>query len=136
MVMNKLIKRKPLPQKGGFLKAVMEAGPLLQTLLLAGPLPRWKNPPPMQNWQIPVFSIPIKEGAASLVDQKSTVNLKSASNTSYLEISHGFFQNSSSPMSSSANGSGSFLNRGCPSSDSTDIDFMKYHIPSMKRRRL
>ena len=96
MVIDKLVKRKPLPQKGGFLKAVMEAGPLLQTLLLAGPLPRWQNPPPMYNWQIPVFPfpIPIKEGAASLVHQKSTVNLKSASNTSYLEISHGFFQNS------------------------------------------
>ena len=47
MVIDKLVKRKPLPQKGGFLKAVMEAGPLLQTLLLAGPLPRWQNPPPM-----------------------------------------------------------------------------------------
>ena len=140
MVIDKLVKRKPLPQKGGFLKAVMEAGPLLQTLLLAGPLPRWQNPPPVENWQIPVFPfpfpIPIKEGAASLVHQKSTVNLKSASNTSYLEISNGFFQNSSSPMSSSANGSGSFLNRGCPSSDGSDNDFMKYHIPSMKRRRL
>nr|GMD64575.1 protein enabled homolog [Ipomoea batatas] len=34
---------KPLPEKGKFLQAVMKAGPLLQTLLLAGPLPHISN---------------------------------------------------------------------------------------------
>lgn len=138
-VIDKLVKRKPLPQKGGFLKAVMEAGPLLQTLLLAGPIPRWQNPPPMQNRQIPVIPIPIKEGAACLLDHKSTVNSNCTApitvNTSYLEISHGYFQNSSSSVSSSVHGSGSFLNRECPSSAATDSGFIRNHIPTGKRRR-
>ncbi|CAK9313402.1 unnamed protein product [Citrullus colocynthis] len=38
---------KPLPQKGKLLQAVIEAGPLLQNLLLAGPLPHWQHPPPL-----------------------------------------------------------------------------------------
>jgi hypothetical protein len=40
--------QRTLPHKGRLLQAVMEAGPLLQNLLLAGPLPRWRNPPPAQ----------------------------------------------------------------------------------------
>ncbi|XP_075495805.1 uncharacterized protein LOC142533077 [Primulina tabacum] len=40
---------KSLPQNGKFLQAVMDAGPLLHTLLLAGPLPRWQHPPPQLN---------------------------------------------------------------------------------------
>ncbi|KZV21773.1 hypothetical protein F511_02931 [Dorcoceras hygrometricum] len=40
---------KSLPPNGKFLQAVMEAGPLLHTLLLAGPLPRWQHPPPHLN---------------------------------------------------------------------------------------
>ncbi|CAH1438979.1 unnamed protein product [Lactuca virosa] len=39
LMMNSMIKRKALPQKGNLLLAVLEAGPLLQTLLLANPLP-------------------------------------------------------------------------------------------------
>lgn len=35
-----------LPEKGELLQAVMKAGPLLHTLLLAGPLPEWRHPPP------------------------------------------------------------------------------------------
>ncbi|OMO87255.1 hypothetical protein COLO4_20722 [Corchorus olitorius] len=33
----------------------MEAGPLIQTLLVAGPFPRWRNPPPLQSFKIPLF---------------------------------------------------------------------------------
>ncbi|KAL9268100.1 hypothetical protein AKJ16_DCAP07754 [Drosera capensis] len=45
MLINSLAKGKALPQKGRLLKAVMEAVPLLQTLMVAGQLPRWRNPP-------------------------------------------------------------------------------------------
>ncbi|KAI3799346.1 hypothetical protein L1987_34639 [Smallanthus sonchifolius] len=45
---------KGLPEKGKFLEAVMKAGPLLQNLLLAGPLPLWRHPPPaLDTYQIP-----------------------------------------------------------------------------------
>ncbi|XP_031486161.1 uncharacterized protein LOC116254743 isoform X3 [Nymphaea colorata] len=54
---ERLIKVKPLPEKGKLLQAVLEAGPLLQTLLIAGPLPRWRNPPPLQSLQIPTIPI-------------------------------------------------------------------------------
>ncbi|KAG6515946.1 hypothetical protein ZIOFF_026392 [Zingiber officinale] len=56
VVMDELAMR-PLPQKGKLLQAVLEAGPLLQTLLLAGPLPQWRNPPPLQQFQVPPVSI-------------------------------------------------------------------------------
>jgi hypothetical protein len=39
---------------------VMQAGPLLQTLLLAGPLPQWRYPPPVLDTvnipQVPISS--------------------------------------------------------------------------------
>ncbi|CAA0814433.1 Protein of unknown function (DUF1635 [Striga hermonthica] len=41
--------KTPLPEQGRFLQAVMAAGPLLHSLLLAGPLPRWQHPPPQLN---------------------------------------------------------------------------------------
>jgi hypothetical protein len=44
-VLDMLASKRPLPQKGRLLAAVMEAGPLLQNLLVAGQLPRWRNPP-------------------------------------------------------------------------------------------
>ncbi|KAF5770142.1 hypothetical protein HanRHA438_Chr14g0667091 [Helianthus annuus] len=45
---------KGLPEQGKFLEAVMKAGPLLQNLLLAGPLPHWRHPPP----QLDAYRIP------------------------------------------------------------------------------
>ncbi|KAM0867322.1 hypothetical protein ACQ4PT_042079 [Festuca glaucescens] len=35
-----------LPEKVQLVEAVVLAGPVLQTLLLVGPLPRWRNQPP------------------------------------------------------------------------------------------
>ncbi|KAK6144564.1 hypothetical protein DH2020_021384 [Rehmannia glutinosa] len=57
LIIDSLVKGRVLPQKGKFLQAVLETGPLLQTLLVAGPLPRWRNPPQMQPFQIPPVSI-------------------------------------------------------------------------------
>ncbi|GER55408.1 hypothetical protein STAS_33059 [Striga asiatica] len=45
---------RALPQRGKFLEAVLRAGPLLQTLLVAGPMPRWRNPPQYQMMQLPL----------------------------------------------------------------------------------
>lgn len=53
--------KKPLPERGKFLQAVMEAGPLLHTLLLAGPLPQWQHPPPqLSSGDIPPVKISTK----------------------------------------------------------------------------
>uniref|UniRef100_A0A0E0DL47 Uncharacterized protein n=1 Tax=Oryza meridionalis TaxID=40149 RepID=A0A0E0DL47_9ORYZ len=53
-VLNMLAMKKPLPQRGRLLQSVMEAGPLLQNLLVAGLLPRWRNPPPVALDTLPV----------------------------------------------------------------------------------
>ncbi|KAJ8750150.1 hypothetical protein K2173_014065 [Erythroxylum novogranatense] len=52
-----IVPEKPLPEKGKLLQAVMKAGPLLKTLLLAGPLPEWRHPPP-PSFEIPPVTIP------------------------------------------------------------------------------
>ncbi|KAI3517203.1 hypothetical protein L1887_16415 [Cichorium endivia] len=46
-IIDNMVLTKRLPEKGKFLHAMMEAGPLLQTLLLVGHLPQWRNPPPL-----------------------------------------------------------------------------------------
>ncbi|KAI3748218.1 hypothetical protein L6452_11161 [Arctium lappa] len=49
-----VVETKGLPEKGKFLEAVMKAAPLLQNLLLAGPLPHWRHPPPpLDTYKIP-----------------------------------------------------------------------------------
>ncbi|WCJ41178.1 hypothetical protein M5689_022060 [Euphorbia peplus] len=62
---DSIVKGKRLPEKGKLLEAVTEAGPLLQTLLVAGPLPRWRNPPPLQTFKIPPVSIKGCEAAGN-----------------------------------------------------------------------
>ncbi|KAL4342645.1 hypothetical protein GQ457_08G001020 [Hibiscus cannabinus] len=57
VVINDIAKWRTLPQKGKLLQAVTEAGPLLQTLILSGPLPCWRNPPPLQAFKIPSVSL-------------------------------------------------------------------------------
>ncbi|WJX36688.1 hypothetical protein P8452_24540 [Trifolium repens] len=56
-VIDSLVRGKVLPQKGKLLDAVINAGPLIQNLVLTGPLPNWNNPPPLNSIQIPPFDI-------------------------------------------------------------------------------
>ncbi|WJX69545.1 hypothetical protein P8452_53772 [Trifolium repens] len=87
-IIDSLVRGKVLPQKGKLLDAVINAGPLIQNLVLSGPLPNWKNPPPpLNSIQIPPFDI--KE-----IDE---LNL---------------FQNSILPSSSYSSGSMPILNVG------------------------
>ncbi|KAK6935780.1 Protein of unknown function DUF1635 [Dillenia turbinata] len=54
-----LVPEKPLPEKGKLLQAVMKAGTLPQTLLLASPLPQWRHPhPTVDSYEIPPVTIP------------------------------------------------------------------------------
>uniref|UniRef100_A0ACD5W5B4 Uncharacterized protein n=1 Tax=Avena sativa TaxID=4498 RepID=A0ACD5W5B4_AVESA len=62
-VLDMLAGKRPLPPRGRFLQSVMEAGPLLQNLLVAGPLPRWRNPPPVHALDAaPVGAAPVCGG--------------------------------------------------------------------------
>ncbi|KAE9616632.1 hypothetical protein Lal_00034313 [Lupinus albus] len=56
-IIDSIAKVRPLPQKGKLLEAVMDAGPLLQNVLLAGPIPTWRNPPPLQHIKVPPLTI-------------------------------------------------------------------------------
>ncbi|XP_057458725.1 uncharacterized protein LOC130749392 isoform X2 [Lotus japonicus] len=56
-VIDYLAKGKVLPQKGKLVEAVRDAGSLLETLLVAGPLPKWRNPPPLTSLKIPPLNI-------------------------------------------------------------------------------
>jgi Protein of unknown function (DUF1635) len=57
VIIDELAKQRPLPEKGNLMQAVINAGPLLQTLMVAGPLPTWRNPPPFQAFQSTRFSL-------------------------------------------------------------------------------
>nr|XP_043611441.1 uncharacterized protein LOC122583064 [Erigeron canadensis] len=109
LVMESMIKGKPLPQKGNLLKTVVEAGPLLQTLLLAGPLPRWRNPPPLQTFHIPTMVV-----AADQIGATKNQILKSP--TMMLKQSQPFAEmacgSSSQMMMASGGSSGSILSFG------------------------
>ncbi|XP_020693113.1 uncharacterized protein LOC110107252 [Dendrobium catenatum] len=43
--------KKPLPEQGKLLEAVMAAGPLLCTLMVVGDLPQWRNPPSLKPFR-------------------------------------------------------------------------------------
>ncbi|KAE8716429.1 hypothetical protein F3Y22_tig00110118pilonHSYRG00078 [Hibiscus syriacus] len=46
-IIDTLIKGKPLPEKGRLLEAAVDTSPLLETLIITGQLPNWRNPPPL-----------------------------------------------------------------------------------------
>ncbi|CAN7121091.1 hypothetical protein BRARA_B00336 [Brassica rapa] len=45
-----------LPENGKFFKAVSEAGSLVESMFVTGPVPKWKNPPVLLSSQITVLS--------------------------------------------------------------------------------
>ncbi|XP_059660691.1 uncharacterized protein LOC132307053 [Cornus florida] len=136
MVIDNLAKGRTLPQKGKLLHAVLEAGPLLQTLLVAGPLPQWRNPPPLQPFQIPPVSI--KGCDVELVTQKPVANSsyvvpKPLNSSPYVEMSCGTSQMLSTSMLNFASvSSGSCLGNGRLISAGANTNV---HFPTGKRQR-
>ncbi|KAJ4772961.1 enabled-like protein (DUF1635) [Rhynchospora pubera] len=57
IIIDELAKKRLLPEKGKLLQSVINAGPILQTLMVAGPLPTWRNPPPLQAFQPTRFAM-------------------------------------------------------------------------------
>ncbi|XP_068645017.1 uncharacterized protein [Aristolochia californica] len=68
LIIDQLAMKRKLPERGKFLEAMSNAGPLLKNLLVAGSLPQWRNPPPLQSFQIPPLSI--KGSNADTLTQK------------------------------------------------------------------
>ncbi|KAL0002732.1 hypothetical protein SO802_016513 [Lithocarpus litseifolius] len=76
----KLVPKRPLPEKGKLLQAVIEAGPLLKNLLLAGPLPQWQHPPPQLN-SIEIPPVAISSPTPPLLQQDSCINFNGGFNS-------------------------------------------------------
>lgn len=136
-VIDNLARGRPLPQQGKFLQAVLDAGPLVHTLLMAGPLPRWRNPPQLQPAQIPPASIKgcdtdilaQKPPANSGLLPQSLLNLQS-----YPQMSCGSSQVFSAPMLSFVNvASGSCLSNSSAMPSGLNATA---RVPCGKRQRL
>ncbi|XP_008794793.1 uncharacterized protein LOC103710703 [Phoenix dactylifera] len=56
-IIDSIAAKKPLPEKGKLLETVLKIGPVLETLMVAGALPQWRNPPPLQPFQIPPVTV-------------------------------------------------------------------------------
>lgn len=136
LVIDNLARGKMLPQKGKFLKAVLDAGPLLQNLLVAGPLPRWRNPPQLQTFHIPPVSI--KGCDADMINMKSAANMsllasRSLASRPYAEMSCASSQILSSSMLNFTNGpTGSCLGSDRLISAGTNANS---YVPLGKRQR-
>ncbi|KAI3901703.1 hypothetical protein MKW98_021867 [Papaver atlanticum] len=124
LAIDNLVKGKLLPPKGKLLQSVMEAGPLLKTLLLAGPLPRWRNPPPHQTLQLPSLSVNGSEA------------VHNSSSHSYSSVSHGSAQIYSTSMLNFSSGHGTCLNKAQVLSAGFNRNFINHSIPTAKRQRL
>ncbi|KAF9596607.1 hypothetical protein IFM89_012730 [Coptis chinensis] len=133
-VIDKLVKGKSLPVKGKLLQTVMEAGPLLKTLLVSGSLPQWRNPPPLQPLQMPPFSI--KGCDPEIINLKPVSNLSypvhNALSSSFSEISYG---SSQTYPTSTPSGSITCLNKRKVLYSGVSRDFLHNQIMSGKRQR-
>ena len=127
LVINKLAWGKPLPQKGRLLQTVTEAGPLLQTLLVA-PTPRWKNPPPLSSPLFPPSGT--RDNASTINDDKANVNTNGVIPTS-LSLA---FPRGPSQVSSASSSGLSVKNEPVSYAD-MESNRMHYHILTGKKRK-
>ncbi|KAJ0246749.1 hypothetical protein HA466_0172470 [Hirschfeldia incana] len=64
-IMAPLLLENPLPDNESLLQAVLKACPMLQTLLLAGPLHQWRHP---HRHLIPLRSLQSQRSTSSVSD--------------------------------------------------------------------
>ena len=135
-VIDFLAKGKPLPQKGKLLQAVMDAGPLLHTLLLAGPLPTWRNPPPLQQIKVPQLTIN-KDCATTSMELNSFVesgnSLLKPKLPSSLYSSNSLSKCSASMLNFDGHTPGSSMNNNAWQLSSSSG--VRVQVPSRKRQR-
>ncbi|KAL9376206.1 hypothetical protein Peur_030326 [Populus x canadensis] len=93
---------------GKLLQALMEARPLLQTLLLAGPLPQWRNSPPLQPFNI----VPVPVSNQNTFANASSLAQKPLASPSYIELRRGYSQKCSSMLNLASCASSSGLDKG------------------------
>ncbi|PPE00085.1 hypothetical protein GOBAR_DD02875 [Gossypium barbadense] len=71
-VIDALIEGRPLPVKGRLFEAVIDTPPLLETLMIMGHLPNWRNPPPLP------FNLVVNE-----ISNSQTLNYKKSSDKTH-----------------------------------------------------
>lgn len=130
LIIDSLVKGKPLPEKGKLVQAVTDAGPLLQTILLSGHLPQWRNPPPAQPFQVPPFSI--KSPRTGTINMNPISNRSHPVQSSLTEISYGSPQLYSTSMLGNP---GISFNKGEVISSGLDRDFSQSCFMTGKRQR-
>ncbi|XP_074303569.1 uncharacterized protein LOC141638017 [Silene latifolia] len=135
LIIEGLAKGRPRPHQGKLLQAVLEAGPLLQTLMVAGSLPQWRNPPGMLSQQVPL--VQPKKCNSNMVGLVSQNNKKLVNGSGdirfYGQVTGGSMGVSPNPMLDFGNGSfgGSCLvDRNMMSSN------VSFDCPTPKRQRL
>lgn len=132
LVFDKLVCGKPLPQKGRLLQSVTEAGPLLQTLLVA-PAPQWQNPPSLSSSGL-TLGTQDNSSSTTNTDDKASVNPNGFIPTS---LSLSFPGNSHGPSQmSSASGFGLALKNEQVSYEDMDSNMMHNHALTGKKRKL
>lgn len=131
LVFDKLVCGKPLPQKGRLLQSVTEAGPLLQTLLVA-PAPQWQNPPSLSSSGL---TLGTQDNSSSTnTDDKANVNPNGFIPTSLGLVFPG---NSHVPSQMSyASGFGLALKNELVSYVGMDSNMMHNHALTGKKRKL
>ncbi|XP_007206796.2 uncharacterized protein LOC18774660 [Prunus persica] len=131
VLIDNIARLRPLPKKGRLMQAVMDTGPLLQTLLVA-PLPKWKNPPTLIYGGDHYGSL--IEQRLEAVESICPTQSSSSGSASFLESSPGFSQIPSSSVLNFARGS-ACLNNGLQLHVGNNTDAMQYQIATGKRRR-
>lgn len=132
LVFDKLVCGKPLPQKGRLLQSVTEAGPLLQTLLVA-PAPQWQNPPSLSSSGL-TLGTQDNSSSTTNTDDKASVNPNGFIPTSLGLVFPG---NSHVPSQMSyASGFGLALKNELVSYVGMDSNMMHNHALTGKKRKL
>ncbi|XP_074267472.1 uncharacterized protein LOC141590824 [Silene latifolia] len=134
LIIEGLAKGRPRPHQGKLLQAVLEAGPLLQTLMVAGSLPQWRNPPGILSQQVPLVQPKCNSNVVGFISQnnKKLVN-GSGDIRFYGQVTGGSMGVSPNPMLNFGNGSfgGSCLvDRNMMSSN------VSFDCPTPKRQRI
>ncbi|XP_008798556.2 uncharacterized protein LOC103713413 [Phoenix dactylifera] len=86
-IIDAMSAKKPLPEKGKLLETMLKLGPTLETLMVAGSLPHWRNPPPLQSIQVP--PVTIKACHAQLLNRVALLNSNHLIQSSSYEKANG-----------------------------------------------
>ncbi|MED6145460.1 hypothetical protein PIB30_025439 [Stylosanthes scabra] len=131
-IIDFLAKGRVLPQKGKLFEAVNDSRPLLRDLLLAGPLPNWRNPPPLQQINVPNFTMKEDYCANSPLLKPRLLPSSPSLLCSSNPLSSAAFMLNFDGHTAGSSSSSSWNNAWQLSSSSPSV---RFQVPSRKRQR-